>query len=209
MKVWEAPQGCPLQPLVVLAPATISPIKSLVVLSDQLLCCAHANGKVNLCVTNSRAHAVTARGNSQQALPTVTLQHAVYQIHWKGLSQCVRCEVGLMSVGSSGTILMWSISQIKSMLEQGGVYAEARSASPLRSLSCMHFLLLYSSDAACFTKGSRQHPASCSLCIHATGCYSSCQACENAIIQNTHTERRRDCTTTRVFLWLEHKLSPA
>ena len=136
VKVWAASQGRPLHPLLVLAPAATSPIKSLVMLGDQLLCCAHANGRLTLCITSSSAQGVVSV-NSQQALPTVKLQHAVYQAHVKGLSQCVKCEVGLMSVGSSGTILMWSTDQIKSMLEQGGVHLQARLVSAPKVHHCL------------------------------------------------------------------------
>ncbi len=120
VKVWAAAAEQALQPLAVMGAPTVSPVRSLVVLADQeLLCFAHADGhlalhtapKLDMCRTQ-------AESENGQDLPVFLLQHADFQAHQQGLEQCVKCEVGLMSVGSSGTILMWSDDQLSNILEQ-------------------------------------------------------------------------------------------
>ncbi|KAL0024386.1 hypothetical protein WJX79_007764 [Trebouxia sp. C0005] len=59
-----------------------------------------------------------AESHNAQDLPVLLLQHAVCQAHQLGLEQCMKCEVGLVSVGECGTILMWAEDQLSSMLEQ-------------------------------------------------------------------------------------------
>lgn len=125
VKVWQQFGGFPLQPLLVLAPPTRSPVRSLVVMDDQLLCCAHASEQLSLYVMQSLLQPATPQAD-EDTLPALTLKHAVYQAHCQGLTQCVRCVMGLMSVGISGTILMWRKDQIKGLLQLGVVCAEAR-----------------------------------------------------------------------------------
>lgn len=125
VKVWQQFGGTPLQPLLVLAPPTKSPVRSLVVMDDQLLCCAHANGQLTLYIMQSPLQPATPK-TDQDVLPALTLKHAVCQAHCQGLTQCLRCVVGLMSVGVSGTILMWPKDQIRRLLQLGVVRAEAR-----------------------------------------------------------------------------------
>ena len=124
VKVWQQSGGSPLQPLLVLASLNHSPVRSLVVM-DQVLCCAHADGQLTLYIMQSELQAAAPEAD-QNSLPALALPHAVFQAHFQGLSQCVKCVVGLMSVGVSGTILMWSEDQVKSLLHQGAVHAEAR-----------------------------------------------------------------------------------
>jgi len=128
VKVWSAAAGQPLRPLAVLGAPTVSPVRSLVVLADQqLLCFAHADGHLALhTMPNCTLRPTWAESQNEQDLPVLSLQHAVCQAHRLGLEQCVKCEVGLMSVGSSGIILMWSEDQLSSILEQPCFLADDR-----------------------------------------------------------------------------------
>ena len=113
VKLWDAPKGQPMQNLALLGDAGSSPVRSLVTLDQQLLCIAHADGQFAICQVPqySRLATNSALGSQQQEVPLDA--HLVsYQAHHKGLVQCYKCVVGLMSVGSSGTILMWSRDQL-------------------------------------------------------------------------------------------------
>ncbi|KAL0036873.1 hypothetical protein WJX77_003215 [Trebouxia sp. C0004] len=130
VKMWSAAAVQPLRPLAILGAPTVSPVRSLVVLADQqLLCFAHADGHLALHTAPhptqcpNRAESLTG-----QDLPILLLQHAVCQAHQLGLEQCVKCEVGLVSVGSSGTILMWSEDQLTSTLQQPCFLADDRDS---------------------------------------------------------------------------------
>jgi len=126
VKVWSAAAEQPLRPLAVLGAPTVSPVKSLVVLADQqLLCFAHADGHLALhTMPNCSVRPTWAESQNEQDLPVLSSQHVVCQAHRLGLEQCVKCEVGLMSVGSSGTILMWSEEQLSSILQQPDYLAD-------------------------------------------------------------------------------------
>lgn len=128
VKMWSAAAVQPLQPLAILGAPTVSPVKSLVVLADrQLLCFAHADGHLALHTSPNLAVCPTwADSQDGQDLPVLSLQHAVCQAHQLGLVQCIKCEVGLMSVGDSGTILMWSEDHLSSILEQPCFLADDR-----------------------------------------------------------------------------------
>ncbi|DBA75584.1 TPA: hypothetical protein ACH3X2_009138 [Trebouxia sp. C0005] len=120
VKVWSAAAVQPLRPVAILGASTVSPVRSLVVLADQqLLCFAHADGHLAL---HAAPHPTMcppwAESHNAQDLPVLLLQHAVCQAHQLGLEQCMKCEVGLVSVGECGTILMWAEDQLSSMLEQ-------------------------------------------------------------------------------------------
>ena len=138
VQVWQQCGGSPLQPLLVLAPRTNSPIRSLVVMDDHLLCCGHADEQLTLYMMQAQLQPATSRAD-HGSLPAMTLKHAVYQAHCQGLSHCVRCAVGLMSVSVSGTILMWSKDQIRSMLQLGVVHAEVRRSPVIYATSCPCF----------------------------------------------------------------------
>ena len=128
VKVWSADAVQPLRPLAILGAPTVSPVRSLVVLADQqLLCFAHADGHLALHTAPKLTVSLTqAESQNVQDLPVLSLQHAVCQAHQLGLVQCVSCEVGLMSVGVSGTILMWSEEQLSRSLEQPCFLADDR-----------------------------------------------------------------------------------
>ena len=100
--------------------------KTLVVLHEQqLLCFAHADGCLALHTSpqnRSQAPAVQA----QDGELTHSLQYTVYQAHQRGLSLCIKCVVGLVSVGTSGTILMWSGDQLASLVQQCGLQLHDR-----------------------------------------------------------------------------------
>ncbi len=126
--MWSAAAVQPLRPLAILGAPTVSPIRSLVVLADQqLLCFAHADGHLALHTAPHPTMCPTwAESQNGQDLPILSLQHAVCQAHQVELVQCIKCEVGLMSVGVSGTILMWSEDQLSSILEQPCLLADDR-----------------------------------------------------------------------------------
>ena len=120
VKVWSAAAVQPLRPVAILGASTVSPVRSLVVLADQqLLCFAHADGHLAL---HAAPHPTMcppwAESHNAQDLPVLLLQHAVCQAHQLGLEQCMKCEVGLVSVGECGTILMWAEDQLSSIFEQ-------------------------------------------------------------------------------------------
>ena len=126
VKLWAVPHGCPLHPLAVIGAPASSPVTSLVVLYEQqLLCFAHADGCLALHTSpqkRSQAPAVQA----QDGQLTHSLQYTVYQAHQRGLSLCIKCVVGLVSVGTSGTILMWSGDQLASLVQQCGLQLHDR-----------------------------------------------------------------------------------
>lgn len=126
VKVWSAAAVQSLRPLAILGAPTVSPVRSLVVLADQqLLCFAHADGHLALhTLPNLTVCPTWAESQNGQELPVLSLQHAVCHAHQLGLVQCVKCEVGSMSVGSSGTILIWSDNQLSSILEQSCFLAD-------------------------------------------------------------------------------------
>ena len=93
-------------------------------MDNQLLCCAHADGQLTLYIMQSQMQPAPSEAD-QGVLPALMLKHSVYQAHYQGMSQCVRSVVGLVSLGVSGTILMWSKDQIKSLLQLGVVHSEA------------------------------------------------------------------------------------
>lgn len=125
VKVWQQFGGSPLQSLLLLAPPTHSPVRSLVVLDEQLLCCAHADGQFTLYLMHRQLPAATPDAD-RHPLPALMLQYIVHQAHCQGLTQCIKCALGLISVGMSGNILMWSKDQIKGMLQQADVDADHR-----------------------------------------------------------------------------------
>ena len=118
-QLWAAPQNQPMHPLAVLKAATPSPVRSLLLIEHQLLCCAHADGLLVFYGVPSRS-SVTTVGQDQgkQGLPCLKLQHAMHQAHRTGLEQCAMSSNGLLTLGCSGTILMWSKQQIAYFAEQ-------------------------------------------------------------------------------------------
>ncbi len=119
-KLWAVPQGRPLQPLAILGAPTASPVQSLVVLDDlQLLCFGHLDGHLALHhAPQIIAAAPAAQSLNSQDMPVIIVQNSCCQTHDRGLTQCISCALGLISVGRAGSILLWSHDQLTKMAQQ-------------------------------------------------------------------------------------------
>ena len=118
--LWALPSDTPMHPLAVLETFRSSPVKSMLPLRDhQLLCCGHADGYLTFySIPDDTNPIATAQQPDASGLPCLKLQQTEHQAHRTGLGQCIMSCNGLLTLGTSGTILMWPQHQIGTIAEQ-------------------------------------------------------------------------------------------
>ncbi len=161
VKLWAVHQGRPLQPLAILGAPTTSPVQSLVVLDDlQLLCFGHVDGHLALHHTPQIvAAAPVAQPLNGQDMTVISVQSSCCQTHDSGLMQCISCELGLISVGRAGSILLWSRAQLTKMAQQSCSHPSDRYCCQLQTLAEVHKCW----NSTCLSFVRRLYPSTATL----------------------------------------------
>ncbi len=144
LKLWQGSQQNLLQALAVIRAMGDSPVKSLVVLPQlQVVCSAHANGQIMLCVMPDQSAELQALRTQQagegqplpsqqagegQALHLLPLASTCLEAHRSGLQMCVAGDSGLVSVGAHGSIMVWPEAELRSAAHTAGLQLAARYA---------------------------------------------------------------------------------
>ena len=144
LKLWQGSQQNLLQALAVIKAVGDSPVKSLVVLQQlQVVCSAHANGQIMLCVMPDQPAELQVLPSQQagegqplpfqqagegQPLHLLPLASTCFEAHRSGLQMCVAGDSGLVSVGAHGSIMAWPEAALRSAAHAAGIQLAGRYA---------------------------------------------------------------------------------
>lgn len=154
LKLWQGSQQNLLQALAVIRAVGDSPVKSLVVLQQlKVVCSAHANGQIMLCVMPDQPAELQVLPSQQagegqplpfqqagegQPLHLLPLPSTSFKAHRSGLQMCVAGDSGLVSVGAYGSIIVWPEAELRSVAHAAGLQLAGRYIHIQCSRACQH-----------------------------------------------------------------------